>query len=134
MTNGVMLQYFEWYMPAGRLWNDLAADAARLKAAGFTAVWIPPAYKGSGGAHDVGWQRRSPRCHGRRDDQRHGRFEVDEHVSSRRAVPRRDRPHPRHGHGRRGRLGGFPVPGPIRIGLAAGLIFPLGLDRTVTVA
>jgi len=55
MTNGVMLQSFEWYMPAGRLWQDLAADAARLKAAGFTAVWIPPAYKGSGGAHDVGY-------------------------------------------------------------------------------
>ena len=55
MTNGVMLQSFEWYMPAGRLWRELAADAARLEAAGFTAVWIPPAYKGSGGAHDVGY-------------------------------------------------------------------------------
>jgi len=55
MSNGVMLQSFEWYMPAGRLWRDLAAEAARLAAAGFTAVWIPPAYKGSGGASDVGY-------------------------------------------------------------------------------
>lgn len=55
MSNGVILQCFEWYMPAGQLWQDLAADAARLAAAGFTAVWIPPAYKGSGGAFDPGY-------------------------------------------------------------------------------
>ena len=55
MTNGVMLQCFEWYMPGGRLWRDLAADAAGLAASGFTAVWIPPAYKGSAGASDVGY-------------------------------------------------------------------------------
>lgn len=33
----------------------LAAEAARVTSAGFTAVWIPPAYKGSGGASDVGY-------------------------------------------------------------------------------
>jgi alpha-amylase len=55
MSNGVILQCFEWYAPAGRLWRDLAAEAARLASAGFSAVWIPPVYKGSGGASDVGY-------------------------------------------------------------------------------
>jgi alpha-amylase len=55
MTNGVILQSFEWYMPGGTLWRDLAASAASLAAAGFSAVWIPPAYKGSNGGYDVGY-------------------------------------------------------------------------------
>src|SRR4051794_13240204 len=54
MANGVMLQSFEWYMPGG-LWRDLAASAGALGTAGFTAVWIPPSYKGSGGGSDVGY-------------------------------------------------------------------------------
>jgi alpha-amylase len=55
MSNGVMLQCFDWYMPGGRLWTDLAASAAALASAGFSAIWLPPAYKGSGGANDVGY-------------------------------------------------------------------------------
>lgn len=55
MKNGVILQYFEWNMPAdGNLWNQLAEDAGHLKQSGITAVWIPPAYKGNS-AEDVGY-------------------------------------------------------------------------------
>jgi alpha-amylase len=54
--NGVMMQYFHWYTPAdGSLWKQLAANASDLAKAGITAVWLPPAYKGVGGADDVGY-------------------------------------------------------------------------------
>ena len=54
--NGTMMQYFEWDLPADQsLWKSLKEDAAKLKTAGFTAVWLPPAYKGAGGANDVGY-------------------------------------------------------------------------------
>ena len=53
--NGIMFQYFEWYLPAdGTLWNRLAADAKSLAEKGVTAVWIPPAYKGTSD-QDVGY-------------------------------------------------------------------------------
>ncbi|HZN64980.1 MAG TPA: alpha-amylase [Tepidisphaeraceae bacterium] len=56
IQNGAILQYFQWYHPyGGVLWDELAANAAVLVAAGFTAVWVPPAYKGAGGAGDVGY-------------------------------------------------------------------------------
>lgn len=55
MANGVMMQYFQWYAPAGVIWNELAKNAASLAAAGFTSVWIPPSGKGSGGRADVGY-------------------------------------------------------------------------------
>ncbi len=46
MENGVMMQYFEWYLPnSGSLWNQLKDDASHLRDIGVTAVWIPPAYK-----------------------------------------------------------------------------------------
>jgi alpha-amylase len=55
-ANGVIMQYFHWYIPAdGRLWGEVAAKAAELAAAGMTAVWLPPAYKGNGGADGVGY-------------------------------------------------------------------------------
>ncbi|MGI0487089.1 alpha-amylase [Pantanalinema rosaneae CENA516] len=55
-TNGTMMQYFHWYTPAdGSHWEDIAAKASELADAGFTAIWLPPAYKGSGGANDVGY-------------------------------------------------------------------------------
>ena len=55
-VNGVMMQYFHWYLPPnGSLWNQLARDAGDLAAAGFTALWLPPAYKGSNGGYDVGY-------------------------------------------------------------------------------
>ncbi|MEL6816685.1 MAG: alpha-amylase [Cyanobacteria bacterium J06598_3] len=54
--NGVMMQYFHWYNePDGTLWNELKAKATDLAAAGITAVWVPPAYKGTGGGYDVGY-------------------------------------------------------------------------------
>jgi alpha-amylase len=54
--NGVMMQYFHWYTPAdGNLWKQLAENASSLAEAGFTALWLPPAYKGAAGADDVGY-------------------------------------------------------------------------------
>lgn len=47
VKNGVMMQYFEWYMPNdGSLWEKLREDAEHLAGIGVTAVWVPPAYKG----------------------------------------------------------------------------------------
>ncbi len=55
MENGVMMQYFEWNLSNdGQLWNRLKEDAKHLREIGVTAVWIPPAYKGSSQA-DVGY-------------------------------------------------------------------------------
>ena len=54
--NGVMMQYFHWYTPAdGSLWRQLTDEAGQLAQAGFTAVWLPPAYKGAAGGNDVGY-------------------------------------------------------------------------------
>jgi len=48
--NGVMLQGFYWNTPInnpqGTWWQVLNSQAADFAAAGFTAVWLPPAYKG----------------------------------------------------------------------------------------
>ena len=53
--NGTMMQYFEWELPSGILWKQAAEKAGELAGDGITAVWLPPAYKGSGGADDVGY-------------------------------------------------------------------------------
>ncbi|HEY5908701.1 MAG TPA: alpha-amylase family glycosyl hydrolase, partial [Vicinamibacteria bacterium] len=54
--NGVMMQYFHWYSPGdGSYWDETARHAQELAAAGITAVWLPPAYKGTGGPNDVGY-------------------------------------------------------------------------------
>lgn len=54
--NGVIMQYFQWYTPAdGSLWRELTERAGELADAGFTAVWIPPCSKCSGGPNDVGY-------------------------------------------------------------------------------
>ena len=54
--NGIMLQGFEWELPAdGTHWKKLASMAAGLARLGVTAVWLPPATKGSGGKNDVGY-------------------------------------------------------------------------------
>lgn len=56
MENGTMIQYFEWYLPAdSSLWKQVSKKAKSLSEAGFTAVWLPPAYKGAGGVNDVGY-------------------------------------------------------------------------------
>jgi alpha-amylase len=54
--NGVMMQYFHWYNePDGQLWNQVATEAEKLAALGVTSLWLPPAYKGTGGGYDVGY-------------------------------------------------------------------------------
>jgi alpha-amylase len=54
--NGVMMQYFHWYCPEdGSLWNQVAEKATELAQAGITSLWLPPAYKGTGGGMDVGY-------------------------------------------------------------------------------
>ena len=54
--NGTMMQWFHWYIdPDGTHWQKLKQDAAMLANAGFTALWLPPAYKGIGGSYDVGY-------------------------------------------------------------------------------
>ena len=55
-TNGTMMQCFHWDYPAGgRLWDEVAANAAALAAAGFTALWLPSPCKAMDGARDVGY-------------------------------------------------------------------------------
>ncbi|MBE9041055.1 alpha-amylase [Oscillatoriales cyanobacterium LEGE 11467] len=54
--NGVMMQYFHWYLPPdGSLWNELTEKAQELAQAGITSLWLPPAYKGKAGGYDVGY-------------------------------------------------------------------------------
>lgn len=54
--NGIMMQYFEWYMDCKQnLWNDITRDAENLAKDGITALWLPPAYKGFGGKDEVGY-------------------------------------------------------------------------------
>ena len=56
MRNGIMLQAFEWELPAdGQHWQRLTRLAFALHRLGITALWLPPACKGSGGVHDVGY-------------------------------------------------------------------------------
>jgi alpha-amylase len=53
---GVMLQLFHWYLPGGgTLWREAARRAPALAAAGFSSVWLPPAFKGHVGGYDVGY-------------------------------------------------------------------------------
>lgn len=55
-VNGVMMQYFHWYSPSdGSLWNQVAESAEELAKLGITSLWLPPAYKGTGGGMDVGY-------------------------------------------------------------------------------
>ena len=55
-VNGTMMQYFHWYTSNdGNHWNTIRAQASAIAHAGFTALWLPPAYKGSSGNNDVGY-------------------------------------------------------------------------------
>ena len=55
MENGVMIQYFEWNLPAdAKHWKRLKEDAEHLHEIGINAVWIPPATKGTS-INDVGY-------------------------------------------------------------------------------
>jgi alpha-amylase len=54
--NGTLMQWFHWYIPAdGTHWQNLKREARALVEKGFTALWLPPAYKGIGGSNDVGY-------------------------------------------------------------------------------
>lgn len=56
MQNGTICQYFHWYYPAdGSLWKKVASEAPRLAEMGFTAIWLPPACKGTNGSFSVGY-------------------------------------------------------------------------------
>lgn len=54
--NGLMIQYFEWYLADNAtLWKQVKAAVPTLKLAGISAIWLPPAYKGASGIHSVGY-------------------------------------------------------------------------------
>jgi alpha-amylase len=54
--NGVMMQYFHWYITGdGKLWQQVAENARDLAERGVTSLWLPPAYKGAGGGYDTGY-------------------------------------------------------------------------------
>lgn len=54
--NGVMMQYFHWYLPTdGSLWTELKDRVSDLAEVGVTSLWLPPAYKGASGGYDVGY-------------------------------------------------------------------------------
>ncbi len=54
--NGVMMQYFEWYLPSDTsLWKKITQKAGMLASRGVTSLWLPPAYKGQAGVNDVGY-------------------------------------------------------------------------------
>ena len=54
--NGIIMQYFEWYMECNQnLWNEISENAEILSNLGITALWLPPAYKGIGGKDEVGY-------------------------------------------------------------------------------
>ncbi|HEX2533363.1 MAG TPA: alpha-amylase [Chitinophagaceae bacterium] len=56
MRNGTLMQYFHWYYPGdGSLWKKLRTEAPYLARLGINAVWLPPAYKGTRGAHSDGY-------------------------------------------------------------------------------
>ncbi|RMF28197.1 MAG: alpha-amylase [Cyanobacteria bacterium J083] len=56
LINGVMMQYFHWYIdPNVILWEEVKNRAQQLAEAGFTALWLPPATKAMGGTYDVGY-------------------------------------------------------------------------------
>ncbi len=56
MQNGTILQFFHWYYPHdGSLWKKLKEEAPRLAETGFTAIWLPPAFKGTNGIYSIGY-------------------------------------------------------------------------------
>ena len=65
--NGTIMQYFHWYTPNdGNHWKNIAAQANAIAQAGFTALWLPPAYKGSSGNKaTVDWLVLHPACRSR---------------------------------------------------------------------
>lgn len=56
MQNQTLIQYFHWYYNEEQtLWVKVKNEAENLGQLGFTKVWLPPAYKASGGGYSVGY-------------------------------------------------------------------------------
>lgn len=62
MVNGVIFQFFHWYLDGNDsfqngkpLWGFLKDEADYLRRIGIDAVWIPPPSKGSSGGFSVGY-------------------------------------------------------------------------------
>ena len=56
MKNETILQCFEWYLPDdATFFSKVKALAPSFFNMGITACWLPPAYKGAAGIHDVGY-------------------------------------------------------------------------------
>jgi alpha-amylase len=56
MQNGTIFQFFHWYYPNdGSLWKKVKEEAAHLAGLGYTAVWLPPAFKGTNGTYSIGY-------------------------------------------------------------------------------
>lgn len=56
MNNGLMMQYFECYLPEDHsLWQKITEEASKLKTLGVTSLWVPPAYKCAKGDKDTGY-------------------------------------------------------------------------------
>jgi len=56
MQNGTIFQFFHWYYPTdGSLWEKVKKEAPRLAELGFTAIWLPPAFKGTNGIYSIGY-------------------------------------------------------------------------------
>lgn len=56
MQNGTIFQFFHWYYPNdGSLWKNVKEAAPRLAELGITAVWLPPAFKGTNGIYSIGY-------------------------------------------------------------------------------
>lgn len=54
--NGILFQHFHWYYPNnGTLWKQVIKNAQELADLGITAIWLPPAFKGTAGKNDVGY-------------------------------------------------------------------------------
>ncbi len=55
-NNNTLLQSFHWYSnDDGSFWRALSARMNSLADIGITYIWLPPAFKASGGATDVGY-------------------------------------------------------------------------------
>src|SRR5688572_23870728 len=56
LQNKTLIQFFEWYVPAdGNHWNRFRDAVPELISMGITAVWLPPAYKGTRGNESEGY-------------------------------------------------------------------------------
>jgi len=55
VENYILIQYFEWYVPADQKhWERLQKDAGHLASLGVSGVWLPPCCKATS-AQDVGY-------------------------------------------------------------------------------